>query len=381
MALKHLRNLFSTLIVPSLLLVLAACSSSTLPSTVKSTSPTPSPTVGTGQQLLATVAQKLNNAQTLHGLFHLNVNGPSATGIIDTEVWNAKPSQSRTLVQQSTLPRFAPTGSIIVDNGKQIWQYDPSQKVVYTGPVSASSNNTPNANGGQSQFLLNLLQIVLTRSDATLVSSSATVNGHAVDDIHVVSQSDASGNGTNNLTYDGKIYIDKTTQLPVETDLTLQGVGKVVLTIPQLNLNQPIDASMFTFVVPSGVKVLPLQQANAGGLTLSQAQEQAGYHLLSIPTSQTAYTLQSINALGAPDNQIYTLTYVNGTQTFMIAEGKPLANLPSTGQQISIRGTTGTLSTTNGATTLAWTEKGVGIRITGNNLSSTQIIMIANLLG
>lgn len=380
MVLKHLRSLFLTLIVPSLLLVLAACNSSTLPSTVKSTQPTPTPTVGTGQQLLATVAQKFNNAQTLHGLFHLDVNGPSATGIIDTEVWNAKPSKSRTLVQQSTLPRFAPTGSIIVDNGKQIWQYDPSQKVVYTGAVSTNNNNTPNANGGQSQFLLNLLQIVLTRSDATLVSSSATVNGHAVDDIHVVSQSDASGNGTNNLTYDGEIYIDKTTQLPVETDLTLQGVGKVALTISQLTLNQPIDASMFTFVVPSGVKVLPLQQANTGGLTLSQAQEQAGYHLLSIPTSQTAYILQSINALGAPGNQIYTLTYTNGAQTFTIAEGKPLANLPSIGQQVSVRGTTGTLSTTNGATTLAWTEKGVGIRITGDNMSSTQITMIAHLL-
>jgi hypothetical protein len=93
------------------------------------------------------------------------------------------------------------------------------------------------------------------------------------------------------------------------------------------------------------------------------------------------YVLNSVNALGAPGNQIYTLSYSKGGTSFTITEGRALANLPaSDGQQVSLRGTTGTVTTSNGTTTLSWTEKGVGIGITGNGLASDQVISIAKLL-
>jgi hypothetical protein len=90
--------------------------------------------------------------------------------------------------------------------------------------------------------------------------------------------------------------------------------------------------------------------------------------------------LQGVTALGAPGNQIYTLNYTKGNLSFTIAEGKALANLPaSSGQHVNVRGTTGGLSSENGMTTLAWTEKGVGIRIAGN-LSNEQVMSVASLL-
>jgi anti-sigma factor RsiW len=106
---------------------------------------------------------------------------------------------------------------------------------------------------------------------------------------------------------------------------------------------------------------------------------QAGYHLLSIPSTQAAYQLHGVDALGAPGNQIFTLNYVMGNSTFAISEGKSLANLPISGQQVSVRGTTATLSTSGNSTTLTWTEKGVGIQITGN-VSNAELLTIANLL-
>ena len=112
----------------------------------------------------------------------------------------------------------------------------------------------------------------------------------------------------------------------------------------------------------------------------AQAQQEAGYHLLSIPGTQTSYQLRGVNALGAPGSQIYTLNYMKGSASFTIAEGKPLANLPgSGGQQVGLRGTSGTLSKSNGSTTLSWTENGIGITITGP-LSNDQVVAIAKLL-
>jgi len=370
-----------------LFLLLAACSGSATPQApTRKPLLTPSPTPAQGQQLLTTLAQKIKSAETLHTILDVSIAGQTFNGTIDTEVWNAVPAKNRTVVLQSSLPPF-PAGLISVTNGKQLWQYDPAKKVVYTGPVPTAGTPTTgsnfNAGGRQNQFILSLVQGVLTRSKATLVSSTATIDGHSVYDIHVASQAQPTATGPN-YSYVGEVYIDKVTQLLVRVNLTIQSFGTVTLDVPKLLLDQPIADRLFTFVPPAGVKVLPLQAANqnptTGSITFVQAQQQAGYHLLSIPGSDTDYELEGVTALGAPGNQIFTLNYTQGNLSFTIAEGKALAGLPgSTGQQISLRGTIATLSTLNGITTLAWTEKGVGIRITGK-LSNNQVVQIANLL-
>ena len=371
-----------------LLLLLAACGGSNTPQTKR---PTPTPTPGQGQQLLMSMAQKLDTAKTLHGEFDVAITGQTLSGNVNTEIWSVPPNKNRTVVLQSSFSQF-PAGSVTVTNGKQIWQYDPVKKVVYTGAVTNTGTPTPGSiagtGSGQTQFILNLVQSIFACSDATIVSSSANINGHSAYDVHVVPQGQAAGcaaqSGTVTFNYVGEVYIDKTTGLPLRVDLTLQGFGQVTLNLPKLILNQPIPDSTFTFVPPAGVKVLPLQQASAtpgtGSISLAQAQQQAGYHLLSIPASETNYELEGVTALGSPGSQIFTLNYIKDNTSFTITEGKSLANLPNTGgQQISLRGTMATLSTSNGDTALYWTEKGVGIQIEGK-LSNDQIVAIANLL-
>jgi outer membrane lipoprotein-sorting protein len=380
------------------MLLLAACGSSGTSQVQTKSTPSPTPVPAQVKQLLAQVAQKLNTAKTLHGIFNVTIEGTAFSGTFNTEIWNVAPNKYRTAVLQSSAAQF-PAGSIIVTDGKQVWQYDPVKKVVYTGPITAAGTATAGSSfgaDGQSQFILNLVQTVFTHSDATLVSSSASVNGHSAYDIHVVPQaqssttvpagptSTAEPGGTDNFNYDGDIYIDKITMLPLQVNLNVGSIGHVTLNLPTLVLNAPIPDSTFTFIPPTGTKILPLQQepstSDGTSLTLAQAEQQAGYHLFSISASQTVYQLQGVDALGAPGNQIYTLNYTMGSASFTISEGKPLANLPAgSGQQVSIRGTTATLSTENGSTTLAWTENGMGIRITGN-LSKDQVLQIANAL-
>jgi outer membrane lipoprotein-sorting protein len=374
-----------------MLLLVAACGGTATTQTSKPTpTPSPSPTAGPGQQLLAKVGQNLNTAKTLHGVFDLTISGQVFTGVVNLEIWSALGGKSRTRVLQSSLAQL-PARSITVTDGKQVWQYDPVKNVVYHGPVSASStanNNTIFGGGGQSQVFFTLVQTVLTRSNATLVSPSATVNGHTATVLHVTplgsTTTGGTGSGIGNFSYDGDVYVNTATNLPLRVNLTVSGLGQIVLNFPSLTLNQTIPASTFTFIVPPGVKVLPLPQASAtagaGTLTLAGAQQEAGYHLLSIPASQTDYELEGVDALGTPGSQLFTLNYIKGNLSFTIAEGKPLANLPNSGgHPVTVRGVTGSLSTANGTTTLAWTENGIGIRIAGA-ISADQAEAIAKLL-
>ncbi len=367
-----------------LLVALAACNSgSSTNSPAVTPVPTSSPVGDRGAQLLAQAGQKLNGARTLHALVDITIVGPALNGTIRSEIWNLTPNESRSVVLQSNVGQFG-AGTLTVSDGKQIWQYNPQQKVAYHAQISASSSATPTTGDAadQSQMIFDLVRSVFTHSDATLVSSSAIVNGRAVYDLAVTSQAGSSGSGTNNLNYSGDIFLDKTSNLPVRVSLHVQGLGQITLDLPMLTLNQQLDQSLFTFTPPSGVKVLPFptNSTATGGLTLAQAQQQAGYHLLSIPASTTGYQLLSVDALGAPGNQIYTLNY--STQSgikFTISQAKALANLPFSGQSISLRGTTAIISTAGNVPTLAWTEKGVGIQIYGP-LSNSQLTAIANLL-
>ena len=371
-----------------LLLTLAACNGSASTSSPPVTPiPTTSPTSTSdrGTQLLAQAGQTLNGARTLHAIVDITIAGPALNGAIKSEIWNLAPDKNRTVVLQSSIGQFG-SGTITVSDGKQIWQYNPRQKVVYNAQISASSAGTPTltpseAAADQSQIIFNLVRSFFTHSNATLVSSSATVNGHAAYDIAITSQAQASGSGTYNLNYSGDIFLDKTTNLPLRFKVNIQGQGQITLDLPMLAINSQLDQSLFTFTPPSGVKVLPFPtNTSATTLTLAQAQQQAGYHLLSIPGSTTAYQLLSVDALGAPGNQIYAINYLAQPDSkFTISQGKALANLPASGQHINLRGTTATIAAVGNTTTISWTEKGVGIQISGP-LSASHLTAIANLL-
>jgi len=385
MTLSRWRSLSITLATLCLvLLLLVACGGNTQKAqTAPRPTPSPSPTPTQGQQILALTAHTLNSAKTLRGIFNLTITGQTINGTLKTEIWNVAPAKNRTEVHQSTISQV-PSGTVTVTDGKTIWQYNPVKNVVYSGPAQSANNGTGSfSDNGQGQFVVTLVQNVFTHSDGTLKSSTATVNGHAVYDVGVVPQSDAAtATGPGNFSYSGDVYVDRGTQLPVRVNLNIQGLGTVLLDLPQLTLNRPISDSTFTFATPAGAKELPLQQATqtADLISLTQAQQQAGFHLLSISGDQVDYTLQGVNILGAPGSHIYTLHYMKGSTNFTIAQGKPLANLSaSNSQRISLRGTTAFLSSQNGNNILTWTEKGVGINITGP-LSNDQLVTIAKAL-
>lgn len=378
-----LRNV-ACLLLTSLCLLLVACGG-TSKVQVHST-PTPLPTAGPGQQLLMQSSQLLGSAQTLHGIFDATISGQLLQGELDSEVWRMGSNKSRALVQKSTLSQFV-TGLLEVDDGQQLWQYNPRTRVVYTGSASSSISTTSrfgeNQDSDVPQLILSLVQDIFEHSVATLVSQTETVNGHPVYMIHVSPQPQTGSSATDGLSYDGTVSLDRQTRLPLALDLTLQGLGLVHLAVVNLQLNTSLSADLFTFSPPPGVTVEPFPAGSttsgSGSLSLQQAEQQAGYHLLSIPSAQTAYQLQSIDALGAPGNQIYTLTYTFRGQTFTLSEGKALANLPVSGQSLSLRGTTGTLAVNGSTTTLSWTEKSVGIQISGP-LNKQQVLAVAGLL-
>ena len=351
----------------------------------------PAPKVQTpGDKLLAKVAQTLTSAKTLHGIFNWSVAEPSSNQLVKSEVWSETPFKNRVVILQSTQANFT-TGTIAVTDGKQEWLYKPIQKTVYTGSLPTQPSTPtgqqikslagPGGYIGQGLSPLNQLLSILTQSNATLGSTSANINGHSVTDVHVISNTNASGSQ-----YSGDVYIDNTSQLPVQAVLNGKDsdTGKnaqEIIDIPLLILNSTLPDTTFSFIPPKGTRVMPTTPStNTSSLTLDQAQQQASYHLLSIPSSVKSYTLQGVSLLGSQGHEIYELDYVNGNLNFAIDESKYFSQSDYPGKSVSVRGTTGTISTdSSGTTTLYWSENGVGFAISGS-MTSDQAMSIAGLL-
>ncbi len=389
-----------------LLLTLTGCTSApeakspakaTVSPTAKA-SPTSTPTLSPdpGQILLAQIGGSLNSARTFHAIFNMDISGQAFSGTISNEVWNANPGKNRVEVRQSTVSQVV-AGTVTVSDGQRLWQYDPQKNVVYTGQVPTNANGGQNFagfSGGQSRVLLTLIQAVFTQSKGTQ-KVDTQINGRDVYDVHVISAGNDGSGATGNAgitdptagssNYTGEVYIDKGTKQPIKMDLTLDGFGHVVLDLPTYEINPELPDSTFVFATPAGAQEQPLQQAttssaNSGTLTLAQAEKVAGYHLLSIPGDQADYALNGVTQLGTEGNTTFALHYSKGNQSFTIVEGKPLANLPTVQDTgVQVHGNAGSFQARRGSSTLAWTEKGVGIHIIGN-LNGDQSLAIGNLL-
>lgn len=375
----RLQKMIAILCLLLILTLLSACGGKS-----NTTRRTAKPTVGPGQHLLEETGNLLENAHTLHGIFDGSISGRLISGEMKSEIWRMAPDKCRSLTLKSTLSQFAP-GTLTVNDGKQIWQYDPAKKVVYTGQARITASSIAAlpgiGQGDTQQVLYDILQTVFTGSTATLLTSSEQVNGRPVYVLHVVPRSQ---NGVAaSFSYDGVVTLDQQTRLPLDVNLALTGVGQARITISSLTINRPLAASLFAFSPPPGhLPMIPfpnntLQTSNS--LTLQQAEQQAHYHLLSIPAARTAYQLQSIAALGSPGNEIYTFTYLLANQSFTISESKALADLHLKGPTLSLRSADATLTTHGSTSTLSWTDRGVGIQISGS-LSKEQIVAVANSL-
>jgi hypothetical protein len=163
---------------------------------------------------------------------------------------------------------------------------------------------------------------------------------------------------------------------------TAQGLGLALL-LTVLLLLAGCGGSSTTNSSPAPAKTSAPQGAATdptfSTLTLSQAQQQAGYHLLSIPSSLTDYTLTKVTALGPSGHRLYNLFYSMGKKNITIVEGQSSGNQAGN-SKVSLRGTTGTLiSMNNGVIGLYWTENGVSRGIIGS-LSSDQAIALAKAL-
>ncbi len=329
------------------------------------------------EQILTNAANVLQSAKDGHAIADLNVNSPDRKGTATVEVWakklsNASPPtyQVRAQVQQSSDAQAQ--GATFVSDGKQFWVYAPSQNTVWKGTLALWQQVNPNLPQSPQAALQQLLDV----STATLAGTESAA-GHSAYKLQLAPKSGKSPQALTGAT--GTLWVDVSRWLPLQAAFNAGSMGQGQISFKTIEVNVGVPDSRFQFQVPAGAKVINADDLRPQHLSLSDAQKSTDFKLLQPTFLPSGATLVDVLKSG----KAIILRYESPAGAFAIAQGIDNSGKPtgSTGKSVSVRGTTGTIYTSDDGkrVLLLWTENGVTSSVSGT-LTSQDALKVAESL-
>lgn len=356
----------------------------------------------TPRDILLNVENALESVESGHAVVQIDATTPEMSGSATIEVWGLmgesedQPGAFRLEVLSMDAPDAEKnaTGAIFVSDGTQFWMYDPAENVVITGTreeFAAAmesrgdqfSDEFERPDSAQmEEYLAQMPETpeeafaLLTQYFEVTKAGSEPVAGnpaHRLRFLPIAEQMPAEFTAVGGLGY---LWVDKTTGLPVAAEYTGGALGEAIVTVLSYEVNQPLDASLFTFTAPEGAEV------------------KTAVDLLPEPTSLNALP-EALTPATLPDGAaLVEVTEINGAvvQRFTLAEGGSFTLAQGSGDSnptapeadstlVTVRGVSGQLFLSEDASRglLTWTEGDVTFWL-GGDLTSDQLLAIAESL-
>jgi outer membrane lipoprotein-sorting protein len=327
----------------------------------------------TAEEIVAKVQETVESTQDAHAVVTASVNAQGIEFSARAELWEKTPNKGRAVVIEASDPKYV--GTTMVSDGQQAWLYEPARNLVTTGSTGEVEMPLP-------QELLTSLQDViqhmLDNSNVELVGEEA-VAGRDAYKLTLSAQEDSGqelfpGNGTATL------WVDKEQWFILKATYEAGTFGQGTMEVQSFELNPGLADDLFTFQVPDGAKVIDIQSQQPEPMTLIEATQYPGFHVLIPEYVPEGATLVSIFKSG----ESIILRYDHSTQvSFAIVQGPELASQPPLGesQNVTVRGESATVITdeAGGNTFLYWTENGITVTVAGH-IGLDEAIQVAESL-
>jgi outer membrane lipoprotein-sorting protein len=314
----------------------------------------------TAEEIVAKVRETMDSTQDAHAVVTASVDAQGIKLSAQAELWEKMANKARVQVIDSSEPKYV--GTTMVTDGQQAWLYEPDRNLVTVGSLSEVEMPLP-------QELLTSLQTVIQQvldaSNVELVGEEV-VSGRDAYKLTLSPKEDSGqelfpGNGTTTL------WVDKEQWFVLKATYEADAFGQGSMEVQSFELNPGLADDLFTFEAPEGAKVIDIAAQQPEPMTLVEATQYPGFHVLIPEYVPEGATLINIFKSG----ESIILRYDHATQvSFAVVQGPELASQPPLGesQNIDIRGQSATVITdkAGGNTFLYWTENGVTVTIAGH---------------
>jgi outer membrane lipoprotein-sorting protein len=280
-------------------------------------------------------------------------------------------------------------GAVIVSDGETVWAYSPVQAKVYTGTAEEAKAvmaekqplyeerdmkefEHPETTEEAVDKLLEYFQASRTGSEKI-----ADANAYAIELKPIPEQMPGEYTAIGGLI---NVWIDQNRNIPLAAAYTGGSMGEVRVTVLELEINQGVDKSLFTFEIPADAEVVRFADMKPESLTLDEAAASAEFDFLTPETLPAGATL--VDVLNVDDAIVQRYTLTDGG-SFSIAQGQTDETpKPSTEEQaVEVRGEAGSLfvSEDGGRVLLTWSEGDMFFYVAGD-VTADQALAIAESL-
>jgi len=348
----------------------------------------------TAEDLLVQAMETMQTVTDGHTVATFNVSTPNMSASGTVEMWgklavgpNGEPAFRAEVLDATD---NAMVGTTAVTDGYNFWLWNPQENKVLVGNADEAAayiteqmanqqfEADPNFNHDEmdhpetpEEAVAKLLEYFTAEriTDAQIGSS----NAHGLRLIPIPEQMPDEVRAAGGFL---KVYVRPEDGAPLSVEYAEGAMGSGSATATTLELNQGVDDSLFTFVIPEGAEVVRLADLKPQELTAEQTANLDALSPAALPADATFVGATEIR--GAVVQR-----YTRADGGFTVAQG-PVTAVPErdqTGETMSVRGVDGTLyRDENGAQSLlTWTDGDVTYWI-GGDLTPAEALALAESL-
>ena len=345
----------------------------------------------TAKDILKQTIETSKTIENGHAVVSINVDNPEEKVSATVEVWGVHAEDGPGAFRMEVLEtdREEAVGAVIVSDGDTVWAYSPAKNTVFMGTAEEAKAVMEEKQPMREEFNMDEFAHPETAEEAVdklleyfeiSRTGTATVGNAIAYKLElkpIPEQMPAEYTAVGGLL---NLWIDQSRSVPLAFSYTGGAIGEVSIITQELEINQGVDETLFTFEIPNGAEVVGFADMKLESLSLDEAAASAEFELLTPDVVPAGATLVDVLNVKGMLVQQYTLT---DGGSFSIAQGKADEEMkPSTEEQtVEVRGVAGSLfvSEENDKVLLTWSEGEVSFYIAGN-LTAEQALTIAESL-
>ena len=345
----------------------------------------------TAKDILKQTIETSKTIENGHAVVNINVDSPEEKVSATVEIWGVHAEDGPGSFRMEVLEtdREEAVGAVIVSDGDTVWAYSPAKNTVFMGTAEEAKAVMEEKQPMREEFNMDefahpetaeeavdklLEYFEISRTGTETIGNAIT---YQLELKPIPEQMPAEYTAVGGLL---NLWIDQSRSVPLAFSYTGGAIGEVSITTQELEINQGVDETLFTFEIPNGAEVVGFADMKPESLSLDEAAASAEFELLTPDAVPAGATLVDVLNVKGMLVQQYTLT---DGGSFSIAQGKTNEEMkPSTEEQtVEVRGVAGSLfvSEENDKVLLTWSEGEVSFYIAGN-LTAEQALTIAESL-
>jgi outer membrane lipoprotein-sorting protein len=352
------------------------------------------------EDILIQTVETLKTFEDLHAVVEVSVTAPEQSGSATLEMWAKRGGEGeahgafRLEVLQTSFPEAA--GVVAVSDGSTLWVYSPEKGDVLVGTVEEfkaqlEEGELPDFGGDfkypdfegdiehpetTEEAVEMLLEYVTAKRDGT--EDVAGQSAYVLNLVPIPEQMPPEFVGVGGMV---NLWIGTESSVPLAVEYTGGTMGEVVATATLVEYNLGLLDDLFTFEVPEGVDVVNLSDLQPESLSLEEAAGSAEFELLSPSILPEGAALVDVLQTRGAIVQRYALADGGSFTVTQGTLGDAIPSPPVEGEEVEIRGTTGTLFVDEDGSRvlLAWSEGDLFFWIAGN-LSADQATSLSESL-